>query len=603
MQSGATKQRTTFDLYRAKGGHMLSKVFISYSRKDIDTARAVCDALTNAGVPCFLDESSIDPGTPFPEEIAKAIRACSAVVVILSTNVLSSSWVESEVREARFGKKWLVPYRIDHSTACPSTLPSHLQEIRCIDRLVRAVAPKARIKDISATEVTQLEVPGLKGLYSSFHPATNQDGAMLRLRMATTSGWIPNIDHPQYTPKPVEQKVYLIRDPVRPFEIQIGEIRSLRPGGIPGAIELDPNVYNRDYLLGTWRQLVRHADETTWERAVLAEVAPDPDLLKEMYDSETDKWIRGLIGKNPAAPDKLKQQECLFCNPDFVNLRSRTLNGGGTNLPAVIINNDYPFGPHFHYIVFPGKPIHSWDAVQVEHLLAMNFALFNFLSDSKNLHGAAGLRVGFNSSVRHLVAGARTRASAGASISHIHKQAWGMANGSFNLGDHLAQICETYKQKRDIDYLGCYLNTLRQAHMVIAEDDFVALYVPLGQIAAHELQIMVKRPTRTFLDLNHDELKSLSFAELAIAKLYAALGINSYNEVVLSQAFDAPADTTFRLIFAFVTREVDLAVSELSMLFVTDKHPYDTVVSVNQYWAKIVEDNSLPYRVTSDPEA
>ena len=34
------------------------------------------------------------------------------------------------------------------------------------------------------------------------------------------------------------------------------------------------------------------------------------------------------------------------------------------------------------------------------------------------------------------------------------------------------------------------------------------------------------------LDLHVDELKSISCAEVAVARLYAALGINSYNEII-----------------------------------------------------------------------
>lgn len=580
---------------------MASRVFISYSRNDKSSAVAIQEALQHAGVSCFRDESDIAPGETFPERIGEEIRDCSAVVVVLSAQITRSDWVEAEVRQARLSNKWLVPYRIDGSSKRPKILPSHLQEARSLDALVRAIVPKVRIEDISPADAETLAVPGLKGIYSSFRPGSSTDGSMFRMQVPTTSGWVPSVDRPDIAIHADNQHVYIYRDPVRPFEIQIGETRSLRPGGAPGAIELDPNAYDRRYLLGTWDQLVRHADTTKWERAVLAEIAPDQELLQKMYDTENDTWIKGLIGKNPAAPEEVKRKECPFCNKVFVDLREQYPKQSGDRSPAVIINNDFPFGPHFHYIVIPTASVHSWDKVTSDHLLQMNRALVDFMTyrenghgpaRRRNCHGSAGLRIGFNSSVRHLVAGAKTRASAGASISHIHKQAWGMARGSFNLGDQLARICDAYA----IDYLESYLNTLRRAGMVIAEDDFIALYVPLGQIAAHELQIMVKRRTKTFLDLNHDELRSISFAELAVAKLYEALGINSYNEIVLSQEFDASHGANFRLIFAFVTREVDLAVSELNMLYVTDKHPYDTVVAVDRHWAKVANDNGLNFR-------
>ena len=574
---------------------MASKVFISYSRRDGQTAAAIQNTLQKAGISCFRDESSIAPGDPFPERIGAAIQGCSAVVVVLSTNIAESDWVEAEVRFARLANKWLIPYRIDESNNRPEILPSHLQEVRSLAALLRAIVPNVRIQDISPNDVEHLEVPGLKGIYSSFHPVDSTDGSLFRVRVPTTSGWMPSVDPGKPVTKIENQQVYIIRDPIRPFEIQIGETRSRRPGGTPGAIELDSRTYNNQYLLGTWNQLVRDPVRTKWERAVLAEVAPDGDLLRAMYESEKDKWIKGLIGRNPAAPDDIKKEECPFCDEDFIRLRQRYPQEISHESSAVIIHNDFPFGPHFHYIVIPTASVHSWDQVIAEHLLAMNELLVRFLHDPKNRLGSAGLRIGFNSSVRHLVAGAKTRASAGASISHIHKQAWGMAKGSFNLGDQLARICDAYEERRGIDYLKSYLSTLRQAGLVIAEDDFIALYVPLGQIAAHELQIMIKRPTKTFLDLTYDELRSVSFAELGVAKLYAALGINSYNGIVITQQFDASDGANFRLIFAFVTREIDLAVSELNMLYVTDKHPYDTVVEADRHWAQVAKDNSLPF--------
>jgi len=573
---------------------MSLKVFLSYSRRDVTVARLIRDAMKSIGASCFLDESSINAGDPFPEAIGDAIRSSALVVVILSDNVTASSWVETEIREARVANKWIVPYRINPSVGRPEILPSHIQEVYDIGDLLRAVAPKISITDISAPDSKQLEVPGLNDVYSSFHPIDAANGSLLRLRMPTTSGWVPDIVRKGEVRKSGDQAIYLIRDPVRPFEIQIGETRSARPGGTPSAIELDPSVYNRAYLLGTWNQLIRHPDTTKWERAVLAEVAPDPELLREMYRAEKDAWIKELIGKNPSAPDDIRQAECRFCDQTFIDLRKIYPNKVlSERPPAVIINNDYPFGPHFHYIAFPTAPVHSWDMAKADHLLAMNVALAEFLGDQNNVRNAVGLRLGFNSSVRHVVAGAKTKASAGASISHIHKQAWGMADGCFNLGDHLTRICEVYDQRLGIDYLDCYLSTLRQARMLIGEDDYVAIYVPLGQIAVHELQIMIKRQTRTFLDLDYAELRSLSFAELGVAKLYAALGINSYNEIVISQRFDARAKTTFRVIVSFVTREIDLAVSELNLLYVTDKHPYDSVLEVNAHWDQVVKDNGL----------
>ena len=98
----------------------------------------------------------------------------------------------------------------------------------------------------------------------------------------------------------------------------------------------------------------------------------------------------------------------------------------------------------FHYIVFPSEPVHSWDSVEEQHLYDMNWLAYRHLKleySRNQLSGAAGLRIGLNSSIRHLVLGRRTRTSAGASVSHVHKQIWGMAPQSVNLVDQLRAIC------------------------------------------------------------------------------------------------------------------------------------------------------------------
>jgi galactose-1-phosphate uridylyltransferase len=155
-----------------------------------------------------------------------------------------------------------------------------------------------------------------------------------------------------------------------------------------------------------------------------------------------------------------------------------------------------------------------------------------------------------------------------------------------NLADHLRSICLEYESHRPaVDYLGSYCNALRSAGLVIWEDKHVVLYVPFGQIAVHELQIMIcAKEKRNFLDLSEPEIASLSKAEWIVTQLYNKLEINSFNEILLSLPFEDRRSSTFRLIFTFITREVDLAVSELSLLYVVDQHPGQTVREINRVW-------------------
>ena len=91
------------------------------------------------------------------------------------------------------------------------------------------------------------------------------------------------------------------------------------------------------------------------------------------------------------------------------------------------------------------------------------------------------------------------------------------------------------------------------------------------------MQIMVKRAGAcNYLSLSREEIKSISKAEAVAILFLKELGIKSFNEILINLPFEENS-TYFRLIICFLTREVDIAVSELNQLFVVDKHPEDTV--------------------------
>jgi len=428
-------------------------------------------------------------------------------------------------------------------------------------------------------------------IYSSYSPY-DLEKPFRRVRLATTPGWVPTPPSVSGSTIPDHRKehhhIYVLRDPIRPFEIQIGEYRAKRYGREPREVPFE-GLPSRSEL-ETLYPILRRGDQHRWLRMVLAELISDPRALEFMESAESlskheDLEIQKVIARNPSAPNWVRERECPFCNKEFSELREIPQDFSNE---AVLIANDFPFGPFFHYIVFPTEPVHAWDAIEERHLYDMNWAVHQYLcskynEDRKTVRGAVGVRFGFNSSIRHLVLARRTRTSAGASVAHVHKQVWGMGEGSVNLTDHLRDICVAC-ESRGQDYLGSYLEALEHAKMVIWSDENVALFVPFGQIALHELQIIVKTPRRTFLELTQQEVRSLSRAEYIVARLYGRMDINSFNEIMLSLRFAEDTVQKFRLIFTFITREVDLAVSELSLLYVVDRQPCDTVNEIARVW-------------------
>ncbi len=413
---------------------------------------------------------------------------------------------------------------------------------------------------------------------SSFSPgADGGEPRFDRVRIPTTSGWTRRNTAEGMvgeTDKEAIQDnfVYFIKDPIRPFGIQIGESRSKRHLGNPMAI---PDLTNLD--LKSIKNMYPFLQVTgfKWIRMVLAELSTDPKILQYIHDTDPDPHVKTIASKNPSASSELQKEECIFCKDAF--LKDRMLPSASSL--TRIIKNDFPFGPYFHYIAFPARAIHAWEELEMIDIYDLNLTLWRYLQHQKSqavwFPEPSGVHIGLNSTIRHLVIGTKTLTSAGASIPHIHKQAWGMAQGANSLGSHLNHLCRHYEPS--CDYLASYLKFVKERGMVLFEDDQVALYVPLGQISIHEMQIMVKRAGAcNYLSLSREEIKSISKAEAVAILFLEELGIKSFNEILINLPFEENS-TYFRLIICFLTREVDIAVSELNQLFVVDKHPEDTV--------------------------
>lgn len=167
-----------------------------------------------------------------------------------------------------------------------------------------------------------------------------------------------------------------------------------------------------------------------------------------------------------------------------------------------------------------------------------------------------------------------------------------MAPRTTNLAERLIEVSQAY-WNHNVDYQGAYITTLRESEYIIWEDKNVALYVPYGQCSKYELQAMVLNPNGCLTELRTDEVVSLSKAEYIALRLFKSLEINSFNHVILSKLYNDTRAPKFRLVEAFITREIDLAVSELSMLFVVDQHPWDSRNEIMSKWESIKDDVCL----------
>jgi formylglycine-generating enzyme required for sulfatase activity len=87
----------------------MTKVFISYSRKDLAFVEHLAKDLRTAGLEVWYDLSGLDGGTRWGREIQNAIDECQSFVVVLSPNSVESDWVEKEFMYANSQKRRIIP--------------------------------------------------------------------------------------------------------------------------------------------------------------------------------------------------------------------------------------------------------------------------------------------------------------------------------------------------------------------------------------------------------------------------------------------------------------------------------------------------------------
>ncbi len=90
---------------------MAHDVFISYSSRDKDEAEAVCAALEQADLACWIAPRDTEPGAYGPS-IVRAIKAARVFVLILTDEANRSHHVQREVERALNAKLIIVPVRL-----------------------------------------------------------------------------------------------------------------------------------------------------------------------------------------------------------------------------------------------------------------------------------------------------------------------------------------------------------------------------------------------------------------------------------------------------------------------------------------------------------
>ena len=94
----------------------MTKIFISYSRKDLEFVEELASDLEGAGLDVWYDLSGLEGGSRWSQEIEKAIRACDHVIMVVSPDSIASKWVEEEFLLAGELKKNIIPLHYRQSS-------------------------------------------------------------------------------------------------------------------------------------------------------------------------------------------------------------------------------------------------------------------------------------------------------------------------------------------------------------------------------------------------------------------------------------------------------------------------------------------------------
>ena len=99
---------------------MSHTVYISYSSNDREVAVAICSAIEQAGIRCWIAPRDIAPGTEWGASILDAISRSSVLVVLLSNHSNTSPQVKREVERAASADIAILPLRIEDVQPSPT---------------------------------------------------------------------------------------------------------------------------------------------------------------------------------------------------------------------------------------------------------------------------------------------------------------------------------------------------------------------------------------------------------------------------------------------------------------------------------------------------
>ena len=104
----------------------MTRVFLSYAREDVETARKLAGVLSDSGQTVWWDRH-VHGGANFSSEIDRALKDAQIVMVLWSPASIASAWVQDEAAEGRDTNR-LVPATLESTKP-----PLGFRQLQCVD--------------------------------------------------------------------------------------------------------------------------------------------------------------------------------------------------------------------------------------------------------------------------------------------------------------------------------------------------------------------------------------------------------------------------------------------------------------------------------------
>ena len=101
------------------------KIFISYSKDQLEIARKIKEFLSQAGLDSFLATDDLRTASDWKDRIINELNDCEVVIPVLSKEFKASDWCSQELGIFYFLKKKIIPISADETL--PFGFISHLQ--------------------------------------------------------------------------------------------------------------------------------------------------------------------------------------------------------------------------------------------------------------------------------------------------------------------------------------------------------------------------------------------------------------------------------------------------------------------------------------------